>query len=118
ALLDRLLVADVGVDGVEGRKLGARLDREVQAALGHKREQADRLQADRLSARVRAGDDHGVSLLVEHEVDRHHRRRVEQRVPRLAQAKYRTRMSANTGDRGWEIGEWMEHRLGGPKGVG
>ncbi len=41
----------------------------MQAALRHERQQAHRFEADGLAAGVRAGDDHGVSLFVEHEIN-------------------------------------------------
>jgi len=43
-LLDGLLVADVGKDGVEGRQFRSALRRDVQSALRHEHEQADRFQ--------------------------------------------------------------------------
>ena len=56
-LLEALLVADVGEDVVEDGELRALGGRDVQAGLGHDREQADGLQGDRLAAGVRPGDD-------------------------------------------------------------
>ena len=44
--------------------------RDVQARLGHDRQQADRLERDRLAARVWPGDDQGPELEAEVDVDR------------------------------------------------
>ena len=59
-LLDGLLVADVGVDGLEAGQLRAGLGRDVQPGLSHQRQQANGLERDGLAARVGAGDDQGV----------------------------------------------------------
>ena len=55
-LLDRLVVADVGEDGVEDRQLGA-LGRNRNSRLRHQRQQSDGLQRDGLAAGVGAADD-------------------------------------------------------------
>jgi len=91
---DRLLVSDVGVDALEDRELAARGHRDVQAALGHQREQANRLQRHRLPARVGAADDQHRRARSHSQVDRHGLvprapglllAGQQQRVPRLAQ---------------------------------
>jgi len=73
----------VGQDLVEHRQLDV-LGRGPQPALVQERRQADRLQRDGLAAGVRAGDDDGAKC-AGLEVDRHGRRGIEERVPRLAQ---------------------------------
>ena len=83
AHLDRLAVADVGehlVEDGQRRRLGGR----PEAGLVQERREPERLQRDRLAARVRAAD-HERAQRPELEVDRHGRLRVEQRVPRLEQ---------------------------------
>ena len=77
---DRLLVADVGEHVGEDGQAGA-LGRDVQAALVEQRAQPERLQRDRLAARVGAAE-HEHAHAGERQVDRHDGRRVEQRVPR------------------------------------
>ncbi len=54
-LLDRLIVADVGENGVENRQVGA-IRRDGNAGLRHQREQAQRFQGDGFAAGVGAGD--------------------------------------------------------------
>jgi hypothetical protein len=54
--LDRLRIADIGIDRGEERKRRL-LGRHRQTRLRHQREQAGRLQRDCLAARVGAGDD-------------------------------------------------------------
>ena len=55
-LLDGLVVADVGEDGVEDGELGA-VGGDGDAGLGHQGEQADGFQGDGFAAGVGAGDD-------------------------------------------------------------
>ena len=55
-LLDGLVVADVGEDGVEDGELGA-VGGDGKAGLGHQREQADGFEGDGFAAGVGAGDD-------------------------------------------------------------
>ena len=62
-LLDRLLVADVGEDGVEDGQPGVGVGGDRQAGLRHQREQADRLERDGLAAGVGAGDQEHVEVL-------------------------------------------------------
>ena len=83
AHLDRLLVADVGEHLVEDRQRRLRR-RRAQARLVEQRGEAERLQRDRLAAGVRPAD-HERPQRAEVEVDRHGRRRVEQRMPRAEQ---------------------------------
>ncbi len=56
ALLDALLVADVGPDLADEANLRAGVGRDVQAGQRHQRQQSDRLQGDRLAAGVGSGD--------------------------------------------------------------
>ena len=74
-LLEALLVADVGEDVAEDGNC-ALAGRDVHAAQGHEREQAGRLEADRLAAGVGAGDDQDVEPDAEIQVDRHYRPRL------------------------------------------
>ena len=77
---DRLLVADIGEDGVEDGErdlVGGR----SEPALVQQGGQAERLQRDGLAAGVRARD-HERPEIAEREVDRHRHGRVEQRVAR------------------------------------
>src|SRR5579863_5690361 len=55
-LLDRLVVADVGENGVEDGEFGA-VGGDGKSGLGHQREQADGFQGDGFAAGVGAGDD-------------------------------------------------------------
>ena len=71
-LLQALLVADIGEHVVEDRELRALAGRDVQAGLGHDRQQADRLERDRLAAGVRAGHDQDLKSNPEIHVDRRH----------------------------------------------
>ena len=53
----RLLVADVGVDGLEDGQAGVGVGGDGQAGLGHEGEQPDGLEGDGLAAGVGAGDE-------------------------------------------------------------
>ena len=68
-LLDRLVVADVGEDGVEDGKLGA-VRGHRHSRLRHQREQADGLQRDGLAAGIGSGDDELAALAFEFDGDR------------------------------------------------
>ncbi len=68
-LLEALLVADVGQHVVEDWQLRTLVRRDMQARLGHHRQQADRLQGHRLAARVGSGDDQKVRAKAEVDVD-------------------------------------------------
>ena len=72
-LRDALLVADVGHDPAEDRQARPIGRRHAQPCLVHEREQAERLEADRLAAGVRPGDDEGAvaEAVAEAQVDRH-----------------------------------------------
>ncbi len=84
AHLDRLPVADVGEHAVEHRQRRLRR-RRAQAGLVEERREPERLERDRLAARVRPADDEGAQP-VEVEVDGNRGRTVEQRVARREQA--------------------------------
>ena len=71
ALLDALLVADVGVDVRVDGDDGVRRRRQVAARLGEQHHHAERLHADRLAARVRAGDEQHAVVLADADVYRH-----------------------------------------------
>ena len=86
ALLDALLVADVGEDVLIDRQLGAILGGNVHARLRHQAEQPHRLERDRLAASVRTGNDDHPRLAVEPEVERNDLAG-QQRVARLAQSQ-------------------------------
>ncbi len=75
---DGLLVADVGQHVGEDRQTRA-LGRDVQAALVQQRAQPERLQRDRLAARVGSAE-HEHPDAREREIDRHDGRRIEQRM--------------------------------------
>ena len=70
ALLDALLIADVGHDLLKDRETRAVGGGDMQTALRHDGEQADRLERDGLAAGVRAGDDERVKVAAERNVDR------------------------------------------------
>ena len=89
ALLDALLVADVGIDPLEDAEPAALVGGDQQARLRHEREQADGLERDRLAAGVGAGDDDDVGIVVEIDVDGHDRFGVEQRVAGAVQVDHR-----------------------------
>ena len=84
-MLDRLLVADIGIDRVEDAQRRAGMGRDVQPRLGHQRQQTDRLERHGLAAGIRSGDHQHKGVRIQLEIDRHHRQLVEQRVPRLDQ---------------------------------
>ena len=85
ALLDALLIADVGKNGRENAHGAAVVAGDVQPALRHQAEKAQRLEAHRLAAGVGAGDDERIKAAAQLNVDGHGLRRVEQRVARMAQ---------------------------------
>ena len=84
AHLDRLPVADVREHGVEHRQ-HRELGRRTETGLVEQRGEAERLQRDRLAARVRPAD-HERAHVAQVEVDRDSRCPVEQRVPCTDQA--------------------------------
>ena len=71
ALLDALLVADVGVDVRIDGDDGVRRRRQVAARLREQDHRAERLHADRLAARVRAGNQQHAVVLADADVNRH-----------------------------------------------
>ena len=88
-----MLIADVGVDGCETGQFRAGLGRDVQAALRHGCQQADRLECDGLAARVGAGDDHRERAGQRVDIGGHHRFRVQQRVAGVQQPDWRARIA-------------------------
>jgi len=80
-LLDGLLVADVGEHFVEDCKLGAEVRGHTEARLCHQRHEPHRLHRDGLAAGVGAGDDERRKLAAHPQVDGHHLRGVDQRMP-------------------------------------
>ncbi len=85
ALLDALLVADVGVDAFEDTQLAALVNREHHARLRHERQQADGLERDCLAARVGPRDHDEVGVVIEIDVNGHDRLLIEQRMTRPVQ---------------------------------
>ncbi len=83
-LRDALLVADVDEDSGKDGDHTCIVRRNEQSRLRHERQEADRLQRDRLSARIRTGDEQDAEVLAEIDVDRYDRRRIEQWVARSA----------------------------------
>ena len=85
ALLDALLVADVRQHPlIDGHGAPVRR-RDVEAALGHQRQQAQGLEGHGLAAGVGTGDDQGVKGVPQLDVDGHRRLGVQQGVTGLAQ---------------------------------
>ena len=85
ALLDALLVADVRQHPVEHAHRAAVSRGDMQPALGHQRQQSQRLQAHRLAAGVGPGDDQGVKGLPQLDVDGYRPSAVQQGVAGLAE---------------------------------
>ena len=85
ALLDALLVPDVRQHPVVDADGAAVVRRDVEAALGHEGQQPQGLQAHRLTAGVGAGDDQGVELPAQLDVDGHRLGAVQQGVPCVAE---------------------------------
>ena len=75
ALLDALLVADVGEHLLEDRHPRAGVGGDMQAALRHQRQQAHGLERHRLAAGVRAGDQQDAEAAAQLDGDRHDARR-------------------------------------------
>ena len=71
-LLDGLIVADIGEDGVEDGQLGA-IGGNRNSRLRHQRQQANRFQRDGLAASIGAADDELAMLAVEFDGKRDHR---------------------------------------------
>ena len=85
-LFDGLFVADVGKNVLEHRDFRARVGGDVQAGLGHEGEQADGFEADSFAAGVGAGDDQGVGVGIEKNVNRDDGVGVEEGVARAFEA--------------------------------
>ena len=68
---DRLFVADDARDVIEGPDFGSGTRRKRNTRIGKQAEQANRLEHDRLAAHVRAGDDDGVRVVADVDVERH-----------------------------------------------
>ena len=81
ALLNALLVSDVGKHLLENRQFRAHVRRNLQARLGHQRKKPHRLQRHGLAARVRSGHDQRREFLSEPDGLRHNLFRVNQRMP-------------------------------------
>ena len=68
ALLDGLLVANIGEHLLKYRQFRPQIRRDLQARLRHQRQQTDRFQRNRLAARVRAGDNQRREVLAHPQV--------------------------------------------------
>ncbi|MPM18475.1 hypothetical protein SDC9_64886 [bioreactor metagenome] len=84
ALLDALLVSHVRQHPLVYGNLAPRRRRNVQPALGHQCQKAQRFQADGLSAGVGAGDDQRVEAVADFNIDGHGLCPVQQRMAGLA----------------------------------
>src|SRR5215204_4100628 len=79
-LRDALLITDVDKNGGKNRDNAGVVCRNEQAGLGHEGKEADRLQRDRFSARVRPGNEQDAEVRAEFDIDRDNVRRVQQRM--------------------------------------
>ena len=70
-LLDALPIADIHQNLIEKAHDRAALGRNVQPALGHEREKADRLEDHGLSARIRSGDQEHPVAAPDRKIERH-----------------------------------------------
>ena len=86
ALLDALLITDVRQHPLIDRHLAAVPGWNVQAALGHQRQQPQRFQTDSLAAGIGAGNDQCIKGAAQLNIDGHRLFRVQQRVPGFPQA--------------------------------
>ncbi len=84
-MLNGLLVADVGVDSLEAGQFRTGLGRDVEPALRHDHQQADRFERNGLAARVWTGDDQRKCPGDGVDRDRYHRSRVDKWVPCIDQ---------------------------------
>ena len=84
-LFNALLVADIGQHGREYGDGALGRHGDVEAALGHQRQQAQGLQADGFAAGVGAGDDQCVKGLAQLQINGHCLLGVQQRVPGFPQ---------------------------------
>ena len=62
-LFDGLLIADIGIDGMEAGQLRTALHGNVQSALCHKHEQTNCFERHRFTTGVRTGDNNGARAL-------------------------------------------------------
>ena len=85
ALLDALLVTDIGVNMLKQADFRLLVRRNMQAASSHERQQTEGFERNRLAAGVRAGDDEGVVIIADGDVDRHGLVLIEQRMARAKQ---------------------------------
>ena len=85
ALLDALLVTDIGVNMLKQADFRLLVRRDMQAAGSHERQQTEGFERNRLAAGVRAGDDEGVVIIADGDVDRHRLVLIEQRMARAKQ---------------------------------
>ena len=98
ALLDALLVADVGENAGEHAHRAAVARGNVQSALRHQAEEAERFEADGLAAGVGACDDEGIEAAAHLNVDGHGLGGIEQRMAGAAEGNAAVR--ADLGPRG------------------
>ena len=85
ALLDALLVTDIGVNMLKQADFRLLVRRDMQAAGSHERQQTEGFERNRLAAGVRAGDDERVVIIADGDVDRHGLVLIEQRMARAKQ---------------------------------
>jgi len=69
-LLQALLISNVRLHAVKYRHQRALIGRDKQARLSHQRQQACRLERDRLAAGIRTGDQQQVEIITQIETDR------------------------------------------------
>ena len=81
ALLDALLIADIGVDFIEDSQLRAVRGGNLQPRLRHEGEQAHCFQGDGFAAGVGAGDHQGSEILAQPQVAGNDLVRIDQRMP-------------------------------------
>ena len=84
-LLDGLFIADIGIDRVEEGQFRTALRGDVQSALRHEREQADRFERNRFAAGIRTRNDNRTCAGFRINVDRHNRVGIKQRMARVHQ---------------------------------
>ena len=85
ALLDALLVTDIGVNMLKQADFRLLVRRNMQAAGSHERQQTEGFERNRLAAGVWAGDDERVVIIADGDVDRHRLILIEQRMARTKQ---------------------------------
>ena len=98
ALLDALLVADVGEDAGKDAHRAAVARGNVQSALRHQAEETERFETDGLAAGVGACDDEGIEAAAHLNVDGHGLGGIEQRMAGAAEGNAAVR--ADLGPRG------------------